>query len=111
MQATPIAKSLEKWLGILAPGAYNQADTNKAWAFEPLASMWTEEITSDSSDEEEDSNITDTPPDTATTTTPTPAQVPPVQTNHASQPPASKAAIDACIDAIDTIAIHSKTIL
>lgn len=36
-------KSLEKWLGVINHGAYQQAEGEPAWAFEPLASMWSDE--------------------------------------------------------------------
>jgi hypothetical protein len=40
---------LQKWLKTTVPGAYCQADQQKMWAFEPLDSMWTEEISDDGS--------------------------------------------------------------
>jgi hypothetical protein len=41
---------LYKWLGVLRHGAYQQAPSDSTWAFERLASMWTEAEVIDDSD-------------------------------------------------------------
>jgi len=51
---------LSKWLGVPRYGSYQKADAEDPWAFEPLASMWTDEVVeADSSD---DDNEPDAPP-------------------------------------------------
>ena len=53
---SPLAPNpLEKWLGVLDRGAYRKAEGNPNWAFEPLASMWSDEI----EDEDDDDNSDD----------------------------------------------------
>ena len=48
--------ALERWLGVINRGAYKQAADDATWAFEPLASMWSDELPpeDDSSEEEND---------------------------------------------------------
>ena len=50
---------LQKWLGVLRCGAYKQAPGEASWAYEPVASLWSdpvdeEEPPSDSSDSDSD---------------------------------------------------------
>lgn len=48
---------LEKWLKILKQGSYQQANVNEKWAFEPLASMWSDkEVTVMENDTESSSD-------------------------------------------------------
>ena len=43
---------LEKWLGALNQGTYQQAQGDARWAFEPISDLWpTKEVESDSEDE------------------------------------------------------------
>ena len=46
--------ALEKWLGVIRRGAYVKAQGNPAWAFEPLASMWSNDIPGDDNSEDSD---------------------------------------------------------
>jgi hypothetical protein len=53
---------LYKWLGVLRHGAYQQAPSDSSWAFESLASMWTDaddidERDNDSSSEDGSYNV------------------------------------------------------
>jgi hypothetical protein len=63
--------ALEKWLGVVRHGAYVKAEGDPNWAFEPLASMWSEDVPdedsdeSDEDDEEEDDNVNMPPVDAA----------------------------------------------
>ena len=45
---------LTKWLGVPRYGSYQQADDEEPWAFEPLASMWSDEVVDDDSDDDDD---------------------------------------------------------
>ena len=47
---TPLAK----WLGVLRCGAYQQAQGDPEWAFEPLASMWSDELDPDYDSDDSD---------------------------------------------------------
>ena len=43
---------LEKWLGTLNQGTYQQEQGNARWAFKPISDLWpTKEVESDSKDE------------------------------------------------------------
>jgi hypothetical protein len=50
---------LYKWLGVLRHGAYQQAPADSTWAFESLASMWTEAEALDESDNDSPSDDED----------------------------------------------------
>jgi hypothetical protein len=50
---------LSKWLGVLRPGAYQQAPSDSTWAYESLASMWTEDDALDDSDDDSSSDNDD----------------------------------------------------
>ena len=43
--------ALEKWLGVVRRGSYVKAEGDPNWAFEPLASMWSEDLPDDDDDE------------------------------------------------------------
>jgi hypothetical protein len=45
---------LSKWLGVPRYGSYQVADDEDPWAFEPLASMWTDEVVDTDSEEEDE---------------------------------------------------------
>jgi hypothetical protein len=47
--------ALEKWLGVVRRGAYVKAEGDPNWAFEPLASMWSEDLPDGDDDESDDS--------------------------------------------------------
>ena len=41
---------LEKYLGVLKAGSYQQALPDKSWAYETLQSIWTEDVDEDDDD-------------------------------------------------------------
>ena len=45
---------LKKWLGVLAPGSYTQANPTDRFAFVPLDSMWSEPFPNDDDDNDSD---------------------------------------------------------
>jgi hypothetical protein len=46
--------ALERWLGVIECGAYVKAEGDPTWAFEPLASMWTDDIPDDADNDHHD---------------------------------------------------------
>ena len=51
---------LAKWLGVKKYGAYEKAEDDADWAFEPLNNMWSEEVEfNDEDDSDSDSNDED----------------------------------------------------
>ena len=56
MQGDIADNALEKWLGVMHRGAYVKAEGDPNWAFEPLASMWSEDTPDEDDDESDDSN-------------------------------------------------------
>ena len=51
--------ALEKWLGVIHRGAYVKAQGDPAWAFEPLASMWSDDLPDDNDDDNDDDEDND----------------------------------------------------
>ena len=48
---------LEKWLGVLEQGTYQQARADQDWAFEPVGDLWPEDSIESESEEENDDGL------------------------------------------------------
>ena len=48
---------LEKWLGVLEQGMYQQARANQSWAFELVEDLWLEELIESELEEENDNGL------------------------------------------------------
>eukprot|EP00978_Attheya_sp_CCMP212_P011561 scaffold28579_cov50-Attheya_sp.AAC.2 len=56
MEGPLVENALEKWLGVVRRGAYVKAQDDPEWAFEPLASMRTDELPATTDDDMDDGN-------------------------------------------------------
>ena len=52
-----LCSPLEKWLGVLEQGTYQQARADQDWAFEPVGDLWPEDLIESESEDENDDGL------------------------------------------------------